>query len=68
MTLNQIEMQGGDLFPHFGAWCSNKSGNGIAYVSFLPNALHVQGIHINMAIWAMHRARYVDSILQASKQ
>jgi len=63
-ALNGIEMQGGDMPPHFGAWCKNQSGDGIAYVSFLPNALHQPGIHINMVVWAMHRALIVDGMLR----
>ena len=63
-SLNAMEMAPSDLPPHFGAWCKSKNGNLIAYVSFLPNALHrVNGIALNMSIWAMHRANWADAML-----
>lgn len=65
MSLNQQEMIGIDLPPHFGAWCRGKAGNNIVYVTFLPNELHaVSGIAVNMSIWAEHRANIADAMLQ----
>jgi hypothetical protein len=62
--LNQMEMQPHDLPPHFGAWCRGNLGNNPAYVSFLPNALHVaSGIALNVSIWAYHRAQLADAML-----
>jgi hypothetical protein len=62
--LNQMEMAGQDLPPHFGAWCPGKMGNNFAYVSFLPNALHsVPGVAVNQAIWALNRASWANGKL-----
>ena len=62
--LNRLEMQGNDLPPHFGAWCSGVRDTNPAYVSFLPNALHSSdGIAINMSVWAMNRAQIADAML-----
>ena len=62
--LNRMEMAPNDLPPHFGAWCQGNSGNNPAYVSFLPNALHgVDGIALNVSIWAMHRAQWADAMM-----
>ena len=64
LRLNQVEMEARDLPPHFGAWCEGKMGNNPAYVSFLPNPLHtVDGIAVNMAIWALNRARWANATL-----
>lgn len=64
--LNRMEMAAQDLPPHFGAWCRGRLGNNLAYVSFLPNALHeVPGVALNFAIWAMHRAQWADAKLAA---
>jgi hypothetical protein len=64
--LNKMEMEGDDLPPHFGAWCTGKIGNNPAYVSFLPNALHnVSGIAVNAAIWAKNRAEWANRTLCA---
>lgn len=55
--LNALEMAAFDLPPHFGAWCPGKLGDNVAYVSFLPNALHaVPGIALNFAVWALSRS------------
>ena len=63
--LNQMEMAPHDLPPHFGAWCPSKSGNLLAYCSFLPNVFHqVRGIAVNMSIWAMHRAQIADGMVR----
>jgi hypothetical protein len=62
--LNKLEMHGNDLPPHFGAWCPGKHNN-IAYVSFLPDALHdINGIALNMSFWAMYRAHIADAMLR----
>lgn len=62
--LNGMEMAAHDLPPHFGAWCPAQRGNGPAYVSFLPNALHAaSGIAVNVAIWACNRARWANAML-----
>jgi hypothetical protein len=63
-SLNRHEMTGGDLPPHFGAWCVGSRRDNPAYVSFLPNALHNAGIAINMSIWAYNRAHLADALLQ----
>jgi hypothetical protein len=64
-SLNRHEMTGGDLPPHFGAWCVGGRGDNPAYVSFLPNALHATaGIATNMSIWAFNRAHLADALLQ----
>jgi hypothetical protein len=62
--LNRLEMQGGDLPPHFGAWCRGNLDNNPAYVIFLPNVLHsASGIAVNMSFWAMSRARIANGML-----
>jgi hypothetical protein len=64
--LNAMETAPHDLPPHFGAWCPGRLGDNVAYVSFLPNALHsVPGIAVNVAIWAMHRAQWAAAMLAA---
>jgi len=64
MQLNNMEMAGEDLPPHFGAWCTGKIGNNPAYVSFLPNALHsASGIAANEAFWALNRAQWANAML-----
>ena len=66
MQLNKLEMAADDLPPHFGAWCPGKLGNNLAYVSFLPNALHsAEGIAVNTAFWAMTRAKWANGKLAA---
>jgi hypothetical protein len=63
--LNRLELLGEDQPPHFGAWCPGHSGHGLAYVSFLPNALHeVPGIATNFSVWAMHRAEWAHETLK----
>jgi hypothetical protein len=63
-TLNGLEMVPADQPPHFGAWCVGKSGLNLAYVSFLPNALHaVPGIAVNFTNWAMYRAEWADAAI-----
>lgn len=63
--LNRLEMIPGDQPPHFGAWCPGNSGRLLAYVSFLPNTLHmVPGIATNFSIWAMHRAVWAHQVLK----
>lgn len=64
MQLNNLEMAGEDLPPHFGAWSSGTAGNNPAYVSFLPNSLHsASGIAVNAALWAMNRAQWANAML-----
>lgn len=64
LELNRMEMAIHDLPPHFGAWCPGKLGNNLAYVTFLPNALHsVSGIAVNMGFWAMNRAQWANAAL-----
>lgn len=64
--LNNMEMGARDLPPHFGAWCPGKMGNNPAYVSFMPNSLHVvPGIASNAAAWAMGRAEWANAQLSA---
>ena len=64
LQLNNLEMAARDLPPHFGAWCVGKLGNNLAYVSFLPNALHsVSGIAVNAAFWAMSRVQVANAML-----
>ncbi len=64
--LNAREMAPNDLPPHFGAWYPGRRGNNLGYVCFLPNALHsVQGIALNVAVSAMHRARWAGAMLPA---
>lgn len=59
--LNRLEMQPGDQPPHFGAWCIGSAGNNAAYVSFFLNAMHsIDGLALNAAVWAMHRAKWAD--------
>ena len=63
-ALNLLEMDAVDLPPHFGAWCPGRMGTNLAYVSFLPNALHaVPNIATNAAIWGMHRAKWASEQL-----
>jgi hypothetical protein len=63
--LNRREMSPRDQPPHFGAWCQGRAENTLAYVSFLPNALHeaVAGVALNVSIWAVHRAHWADAYL-----
>ncbi len=64
--LNQLEFHGVDQAPHFGAWCPNMQGDGVAYVSFLPNfAYALKGISANVAIWSAHRAQWAHAQLKA---
>ena len=59
--LNLLEMAAADMPPHFGAWCPGRMGTNLAYVSFLPNALHaVPNIAMNATMWAMHRAEWAS--------
>jgi hypothetical protein len=63
-TLNRLEMLVEDLPPHFGAWCPGRQNN-LAYIMFLPNALHsVPGIAVNCAMWAAHRAMWANDVLK----
>lgn len=68
-TLNAREMAAADQPPHFGAWCAGSLGDNPAYVMFLPNALRlVQGVAINVAFWAVHRAYWADALLVAKAE
>jgi hypothetical protein len=63
-ALNRREMEDEDGPPHFGAWCEGRGGGNPAYVSFLPNAMHeTRGIALNMACWAVFRARRAQAWL-----
>jgi hypothetical protein len=63
--LNLLEMNAADLPPHFGAWCPGGDKTSLAYVSFYPNPMHaIPGIGINVAMWALHRARWAAAQLQ----
>jgi len=62
--LNLMEMNPNDLPPHYGAWCRGKTFNNPAYVTFLPNYLHVKnGIALNFSHWASFRAQVADAML-----
>lgn len=64
--LNRMEMQAEDLPPHFGAWCPGRLGHNLAYVSFLPNAMHaISGVAANLGVWALHRARWAAAMMPA---
>lgn len=64
--LNLLEMEAGDLPPHFGAWCLGRMGTNLAYVSFLPNQLHaVPNIAMNAAMWGLHRTEWAGKQLAA---
>lgn len=64
VQLNKMEMEPHELAPHFGAWCRGQlEHHNPAYVSFLPNGLHSKGIALNVALWAMARARLATSML-----
>jgi len=66
VQLNNIEMVAPDLPPHFGGWCEGKLRNNLAYVSFLPNPMYsVPGIALEVAIWAMNRARQINLLLES---
>jgi hypothetical protein len=57
--LNALEMEAVDLPPHFGAWCPGGLKTNLAYVSFLPNALHsVPDLARHAVMWAFHRAQW----------
>ncbi len=62
--LNLLEMAAVDLPPHFGAWCPGRMGASLAYVSFLPNALHAAPkIEMNATMWGVHRAKWASEQL-----
>ena len=65
---NQIEMQGIDLAPHYGAWTSGNEKT-LSYVSFLPNIIYnlkgAEDIAVNMSYWASERAQAANKILSA---
>jgi hypothetical protein len=64
--LNELEFHGLDQAPHLGAWSPNMQGDGLAYVSFLPNfAYGLRGISANVAIWSAHRAQWAHAQLKA---
>lgn len=64
VRLNNMEMAAHDLPPHFGAWCVGQLENNPAYISFLPNELHlVSGIAVNAAAWAIGRASWANTVL-----
>ena len=64
MRLNRMEWAPQDLAPHFGAWCPGRGGKNLAYVSFLPNALHsIEGLTTNVSLWAWYRARWANALL-----
>jgi hypothetical protein len=61
--LNRREMAPRDQPPHFGAWCEGNRAK-LAYVSFLPNAMHdTAAVALNVSIWAFHRAHWADAYL-----
>jgi hypothetical protein len=65
-ALNRMELETDDLPPHFGAWCAGRLGDNLAYVTFLPNALHeVRGVALNVSLWAMVRSRWANDALRS---
>lgn len=63
--LNLLEMAAVDQPPHFGAWCPGLMGNNLAYVSFLPNALHAApNIAKSTTMWGIHRAAWASKQLE----
>lgn len=62
--LNRMEMKGGGLPPHVGAWCPGDLGLNPAYTVFLPNGLHdVAGLVLKLSVWSYHRAQWADRVL-----
>jgi hypothetical protein len=60
-TLNFMEAISWTNFPQLGCWHSHQSrggGKGLAFSSFLPNALYQPGLATNMALWLLGRARW----------
>jgi hypothetical protein len=64
--LNRKEMAGEFPYHSFGAWgrlqLPNGSG-GLGHAMFLPNALHRQGVTLDAFYGTVHRARWVNRLL-----
>lgn len=58
--LNAVEAHGDLSAPLFGAWCADASsdGNGLAFCSFLPNALARPGLLENQIVYQAARAQF----------
>jgi len=60
--LNHHEALTWTNFPQLGGWHSHQSDGdrqGLAFSSFIPNALHRPGLATEMAFWFLQRARWV---------
>lgn len=60
--LNFWEARSWTDFPQFGCWHLYLTGNdkaGLAHTSFVPNALYLDNLVFNLALWSVARAQWV---------
>ncbi|HEY7247634.1 MAG TPA: hypothetical protein VH678_27500 [Xanthobacteraceae bacterium] len=63
--LNALESGSWTGFPQLGCWHwqeSRGTQGGLAFTSFIPNALYQPGIATNLAIWLVARSRWLRQI------
>ena len=64
--LNFLEALSWTGFPVFGSWHphnSREGKDGLAFTTFVPNALYQRAIATNFALWMLGRARWVRETL-----
>ena len=62
--LNEWDLEGEDLPPHFGAWCEGTVSNP-CYTLFLPAYIHQPGLTRNLVTWLHARTLLADGYLLA---
>jgi len=63
-VLNQQEVEGTDLPPFFGSWCSEMEGGKIKYVSFWPNILYRPGSILTISTWLVQRHTWAREFIE----
>lgn len=61
LAFNLKEAGESTFFPLLGCWCTHESrgAEGLAFSSFVPNALYQPNIATNVALWMLGRARWI---------
>jgi hypothetical protein len=64
-ALNLLEVVSWTSFPQLGCWHPHRGRSnqeGLAFSSFIPNALYQPGIATNLALWLLGRARWAREL------
>jgi hypothetical protein len=61
--LNRAELEGIDIPPFFGAWCTMPRTGTVSFAGFWPNLLYKPGTVANIAFWSWARSRFAKQVL-----